>query len=245
MLPIDFWIEVRKELEKIKNVFMLAEWDTPEHHNAFEMTYDWNLYEIMNDIAIDEKNVTDIKSLLNDEKDYPENAFRMRFTSNHDENTWNGTVFERLGNGAETFAVLTFLIPGMPLIYNGQEAGLNKRLSFFEKDEIEWKESNFTKIYSQLIKLKASNKALLNGNRGGNLILLNSTDDKNIFAFTREHVGDKILAIFNFSDKEINFEVQGESLTGTFRNYFTGEIESFTEKEAFDLKPWQYKVLVK
>ena len=49
--------------------------------------------------------------------------FRMRFTTNHDENSWNGTEFERLGDAASTFAALTFLIPGMPLIYSGQETG--------------------------------------------------------------------------------------------------------------------------
>jgi len=40
MMPVEFWIEARKELDKIKSLFMLAEWDTPEMHKAFDMTYD-------------------------------------------------------------------------------------------------------------------------------------------------------------------------------------------------------------
>ena len=136
MMPVEFWIEARKELDKIKPLFMLAEWDTPEMHLAFDMTYDWTLHKIMNGIAEGEKSARDLIDHMNiDNKKYPKNAFRMQFTSNHDENTWNGTVFERLGNAAESFAVFSFLIPDMPLIYSGQEAGLNKRLEFFDKGQ--------------------------------------------------------------------------------------------------------------
>ena len=98
MIPIEFWIEARTELEKIKNVFMLAEWDTPELHKAFDMTYDWNFHNIINEIAKKEKTVVDLfQHLEKNKKEYPANAFRMQFTSNHDENSWNGTVIERLG----------------------------------------------------------------------------------------------------------------------------------------------------
>ena len=143
MVPIEFWIEARSELQKIKSVFMLAEWDTPEVHLAFDMTYDWNIHKIMNAIAKKEKTVVDlIQQLEKNEKDFSENAFRMQFTSNHDENSWNGTVFERLGESFETFAVLTCVIPDMPLVYTGQEAGNAKRLSFFDKDTVNGRNMN-------------------------------------------------------------------------------------------------------
>ncbi|MCU0332981.1 MAG: alpha-amylase family glycosyl hydrolase [Ignavibacteriaceae bacterium] len=153
MVPIEFWIEARTELEKIKNVFMLAEWDTPEVHLAFDMTYDWDLHHILNGIVKEEKTAADLIVHLNkNEEEFPANAFRMQFTSNHDENSWNGTEFERLGDGVEAFAVLTCLIPDMPLVYSGQEAGFNKRLSFFEKDLVEWKEYKLFDIYSKLLR---------------------------------------------------------------------------------------------
>ena len=246
MIPIEFWIEARKELEKIKPVFMLAEWDTPEMHKAFDMTYDWGTYKLMNAIAKGEKNAEDMyKNLIEDKNSYPKNAFRMQFTSNHDENTWNGTVFERLGSAAETFAVFSFLIPDMPLIYTGQESGLKKRLAFFDKDEVEWREFKFQKLYSQLIKLKKNNAALLSGERGGKINWLNNTDKKNILAFTRTKNKDKILAIFNLSDDAAEFELDGESMSGTYKSYFTGKVETFSNKEKFDLKPWEFKVFVK
>ncbi len=246
MMPIEFWVKARKELDNIKPMFMLAEWDTPEMHNAFDMTYDWTLHKIMNGIAEGEKSVTDLIDHINiDNKKYPIDAFRMQFTSNHDENTWNGTVFERLGNGAEAFLVFNFFIPDMPLIYSGQEAGLNKRLEFFDKNTIDWKEHKFQKLYSQLIKLKSNNEALLNGESGGKIVWVNSTDKKNILSFTRAKNKDKIFAIFNFSEKKIEFDLDSKTIGGAYKNYFTGKIETFSNNEKFNLEPWKFKIFVK
>lgn len=246
MVPIEFWIEARTELEKIKNVFMLAEWDTPEIHLAFDMSYDWDLHKTLNKIATGEKTVQDLINLLEkDEQLYPVKAFRMQFTSNHDENSWNGTVFERLGDGAEACAVLTCLIPDMPLIYTGQEAGNTKRLSFFEKDPVEWKSYKLFNIYSKLFQLKKTNKALYNGDRGGQIIFITSSNKENIFAFSRSSGANKILAVFNLSKNTIEFDLTGETLKGSYKNLFSGKLESFASKESFKLKPWEYKVYLK
>ncbi len=246
MVPIEFWIEARTELEKIKKVFMLAEWDTPEVHLAFDMTYDWNLHHILNGIAKEEKTVVDlIQQLEKNEKEFSENAFRMQFTSNHDENSWNGTEFERLGDGVESFAILTCVIPDMPLVYTGQEAGNKKRLSFFGKDTVDWKYYELFDIYSKLFQLKKNNKALRNGNLGGEMIFIQSTNKEDIFAFTRSSEDDKILAIFNLSDEPLEFDIMGETLQGSYKNFFTGKLESFVSKESFNLNPWQYRIYIK
>jgi len=246
MIPIEFWLEARKELEKVKNVFMLAEWETPEMHFVFDMTYDWTAHKLMNNIYKGEKNVHDFVNHFADNKNnYFSNAFRMQFTSNHDENSWNGTEFERLGKAAETFAVLSFLVPGMPLIYSGQEAGLNKRLLFFEKDEIEWHDHPSTELYTKLIALKKNNRALFNGNKGSELLELISSDSVHTFAFTREVDEDKILSVFNLSGKKSGFSLNGKNLIGTYKNYFTGNIETFEETENFELEPWEYRVYIK
>jgi len=246
MVPIEFWIEARTELEKIKKVFMLAEWDTPEVHLAFDMTYDWNIHHILNGIAKEEKTVIDLtEHLKKNEKDYPVNAFRMQFTSNHDENSWNGTEFERLGDGVETFAVLTCVIPDMPLVYTGQEVGNTKRLSFFGKDTVEWKDYELFDIYSKLFQLKKNNKSLCNGDRGGEMIFIQSTKEEDIFAFTRSSESDKILAIFNLSDEPLEFDIMGETLQGSYKNFFTGKLESFVSKVSFKLNPWEYRIYIK
>lgn len=246
MVPTEFWIDARTELEKIKNVFMLAEWDTPEMHRAFDMTYDWDLHHIMNGIVKEEKTAADlIKHLNKNENDFPANAFRMQFTSNHDENSWNGTEYERLGDGVEAFAVLTCLIPDMPLVYTGQEAGNDKRLSFFEKDVVEWKDDKLFDLYSKLFQLKKNNKALHNGERGGDMIYPASTDKKNVFAFSRSSGKDKVIGVFNLSANAVEFELEDDTLPGSYKNYFTGKLESFNSTETFKLNPWEYRVFTK
>jgi glycosidase len=246
MVPTQFWIDARTELEKIKNVFMLAEWDTPELHLAFDMTYDWNLHHILNGIAKEEKTISDLIEHLNkNKKDFPTNAFRMQFTSNHDENSWNGTEYERLGDGVETFAVLTCLIPDMPLVYTGQEAGNTKRLSFFEKDLVEWKDNKLFDIYSKLFELKKNNAALQNGERGGEMIYLKSSDENNVFAFSRSSDKDKVVAVFNLSSKPASVVVSGETLQGSYKNFISGKLESISTNESFTLNPWEYRIYIK
>ena len=247
MMPTEFWNQARVELDAIKPVFMLAEWETPElHEKAFDMTYSWSDYDIFNQIVKKEKNVEYLIEFYEKEKiKYPKNAFRMRFTSNHDKNAWEGTEFERLGDAAEPFAVLTHLIPGMPLIYNGQESGLNKRLEFFEKDPIEWKEHKFVDLYKKLFHLKMNNTLLQNGERGAEIKKVNSSDNKSIFAFTRSNDNATIFAIFNLSDETKTFTLYSENLTGEYKDFFSGENEQLTQNPEFSLKPWYYKIFVK
>ncbi len=139
---------------------------------GWDMTYVWALQGfdsgIMRQIYEGSKNANDMAVYLSNEiSRYPASAYRMYFTSNHDENSWHGTVFEQLGESAETFAVLTHTLNGMPQIYSGQEAGLNKRLAFFDEDLIQWTSHPFGDLYTTLLKLKKENKALWNGEAGG------------------------------------------------------------------------------
>ncbi len=247
MVPTDFWNYARQQLDEVKPVFMLAEAEDPGLQiKAFDMTYSWELYQIQDGIAQGKKNVQDIINYFNKENnEYPESAFRMRFTSNHDENSWNGTVKERLGNAAPEFAAFTVVIPGMPLLYSGQEAGLNKRLEFFKKDVIEWKDSPYRELYTKLFNLKMNNEALLNGEKGGKVNLVSPKESKNIYAFTRESGGDKILAVFNFSKSESDVNLKGETLHGSYSNLITGEKAKFSDEANMKLKPWGFNIFVK
>ena len=199
MVPLEFWKWVRPQLDEAKPMFMLAEANEPELHQAFDMTYNWQLKDLFVDCAKGSKNAEDFFKYYDiEKKKYTADAIRMVFTSNHDENSWNGTDKERFGNAAEMFAVITGTVPGMPLVYNGQEVGLDKRLLFFEKDLIDWKENKMSSIYTKLFQLKKENKALWNGTAGGDFqrIVIN---DQNIFSFTREKGENKIVVFFNLS----------------------------------------------
>jgi cyclomaltodextrinase / maltogenic alpha-amylase / neopullulanase len=246
MVPVEFWDAARASLDSIKNVFMLAEAEDPKlQANAFDMTYSWELLHLMNNVAKGKKNANDIREYFKKENSiYPENDFKMRFTTNHDENSWNGTVFERLDGAAEMFGVFTVGIKGMPLLYNGQEAGLNKRLKFFEKDTIDWKKSKFRKLYTTLFNEKMKNKALWNGDEGGEMINIPSDSDSSVFAFVREKDGDKIFAVFNLSNKELKVKLNSDEMAGNYVNLFTSKKVKLSSIAGSDLKPWGYRFFV-
>jgi glycosidase len=247
MVPTDFWNRARAELDQIKPVFMLAEAEVPEHHEyAFDMSYGWEFHHIMNNIAKGTMNADNIKEYLTKEAGrFPANAYRMQFITNHDENSWNGTVFERLGDAVETMAVLSYTIPGMPLIYSGQEAGLDKRLLFFEKDEIDWTNIRFQEFYTKLNKIKKDNPALWNGMHGGKIEIIDNTDSENIFSFIRELEGNKLLVLMNLSADEQQFILEGTDLAGDYMNAMTGDSIMLEDNQEVDFAAWEYLVLVK
>lgn len=246
MVPTEFWNYAVPKIEETKQVFMLAEENKPELHSAFNMTYAWDFHHLMNDIAKGKKNAADvIKYFKNDNEKYPSNAYRMIFTSNHDENSWNGTVFERMNDAAETMLVLSTVVEGMPLVYSGQEAGMDKRLDFFEKDVINWKEHKFSNLYKSLFKLKNDNKALWNGNFGSKMQFIENSDSENVLTFIREKEQDKLFAIFNLSDKSTKINLNDEKIMGSYINLFTKQLSDISKEMSFELNPWEYIILYK
>ncbi len=244
MVPTDFWNDTRKELDKTKKVFMLAEAHEFElHEKAFDMTYGWQYKDLFNEIAQGKKSVKDLDAYLNgEEKHYHPDAYRMLHITNHDLNSWEGTEFVRLGDAVETFLVLSNIMKGMPLMYSGQEAGNNKALNFFERDPIEWKAHPFKQLYTKLFQLKKTNKALWNGLAGGEMQRIHTGADEHVFAFTREKDGNKIVAIFNLSNKAQTADIQSALAKGKLRDINSGAKAPQGANVKFNLKPWEYKV---
>lgn len=248
MVPMDFWDAARKELDQIKPVFMLAEAEGPEFHKAaFDMTYGWDMHHALNQVAQGKHTAAWLDSLLEKEKSvYPNTAYRMQFTSNHDENSWNGTVYERLQDAAEVFAVYCATIPGMPLLYSGQEAGLDKRLKFFDKDVIEWREHKFRQIYTTLIKEKRENRLFWNGGFGAPIQKIANSAQKTIFSFIRKNDQNQALVLLNLSGQAQQFNLlKSDACSGEYKDLFSGAAVSVRPDQAFDLAAWDYLVLVK
>lgn len=249
-VPIDFWTTAITELKNDKpGIFMLAEDDGTQYKAAgFDMTYAWGLHGFGNGIldnivAGTSYNANVLNTYTTQESiNYPPPYYRMYFTSNHDENSSYGTVYEQFGDAAQEFAVLTTTYRSMPLIYSGQEAGLNHRLQFFEKDEIIWKPDTLAFVYSTLLHLKKENKALWNGSAGGQLQRVTTTDNPSIFAFIREKDKDKVFEIFNLTDEEKTFTLQGTLYIGKYRDVFINDSVSFEENTEMTLPNWGYKV---
>lgn len=246
MVPTDFWDNARVELDSIKPVFMLAEdEDNPDLlRKAFDMNYGWKLHHIMNDIAQGKKHANDIWDYFvwNDSV-YPSSAYRMYFTSNHDENSWNGTVEERMGDAGEVMAVLSYTVPGMGLIYSGQEAGNDKRLRFFEKDTINWKQLPYAKFYTTLNDLKSNNKALWNGDFGGKMTRLGDGSNQFVYTFYREKDDNKVVVLLNLSDKPQKLTINDVNIHGKYKDVFNGKEIKVDGNTFIDLEPWKYVVL--
>jgi glycosidase len=248
MVPTDFWNRARKELDMIKPVFMLAEADKVDLQEfAFDADYGWEFHHIMNEVAKGKKTVIDIDEYYQRElAKYPKNTIRMHFTSNHDENSWAATEFTRLGGGVKTFAALSFVIPGMPLLYNGQEVAFNRMLKFFDKDIIDWRTNEeYTQFYKTLIALKANNSVLLAADKGADMFRVKTSNDVNVFAFTRENDADKIFAIFNLSNLNQVVDLYDDAFIGEYKELFSNETIEFTAGANIKLKPWEFFIYVK
>jgi len=247
MIPVHFWNEAVPKIKAVKPVFMLAEWETPEMHDtAFDMTYSWDIYHLMNEISGGKKTANFLDSLLKKEASrYPADAYRMRFTTNHDENSWNGTEYTRLGDAAKTFAVLCFTIPGMPLIYSGQESAFNRSLKFFDKDLIDWDNYSLAGFYTGLDKLKKDNPALANGSDGGELIKVASDQDKYVYSFLRKKDNNTVFVITNLSPTEQKTTLKGNIYAGDYKSLFEDKDIHIDGSLAVTLKPWEYRVYCK
>jgi glycosidase len=247
MVPTPFWERARRELDNIKPVFMLAE-DERQHdlvHKAFDANYGWEQHHIMNQIAKGEQNVDHLwKYFEKVDTIFPASAYRMYFTSNHDENSWNGTVFERLGEGARAFAVLTYTIPGFPLIYNGQEAGLSHRLEFFEKDEIDWSDpQGFGPFYARLNQIKKENKLLWNADNGGAFKKIAIDKAQEVVAFSRANGHEAIVVLINLSDEPQLVNILDDGMSGDYICLLSDENVSLVKGQSLEMAAWSYLVL--
>lgn len=245
MVPTDFWNDTRAALDSIKPVFMLAEAEQPDHlEKAFDMCYGWEFHHIINSIAKGEMGLNDIDAYMA-KKDsvFPPNGYHMMFTTNHDENSWNGTVFERFGDDHKLYAVLTFTIDGMPLIYSGQEAGLDHRLAFFDKDTIDWTGYEYQDFYTRLLKLNQENPALWNGLEGGKYKRL-TTEDPDLFIFSRSNGNHEVITMLNFSN-ERKQAIFAEGFSGELESIFNEQLLTVFTKEDIYLEPKGFQVFVR
>ena len=242
-VPADFWKECITELKKIKNVFMLAEGEKPWLHNAgFDETYTWSMMHFMQQLYKGERNVKQFDSLINAGIDsFPSNAYRMYFTANHDENSWNGTEFEKYGDAFKTFAVFSqTMYQSVPLIYNGQEDMNTKRLKFFVKDTIPWTDSfKLAAFYKTLLTLRKSNIALA---ADASFKKLKNSADNAVYCFAREKDGHKVVVILNLSKQPQQFSISDTSIDGEPMNIFMRVTEKVNSSHQFSIEPWGYIV---
>ena len=243
-VPTDFWNTVRRELDAIKPVFMLAEWESRDlHARAFDMTYAWGWFDSVSRLCRGEVDLGALFVYYSwNEKAYPRDAMRMTFVTNHDKNAWDGTEYELFGAGVNAAIVLSTMGEGMPLIYNGQEAGNPRRLAFFDRDPIEWGEHPNGALYRNLLRLRKRNTALHNGAWGARMIHVPNDHAERVLSFVRENNTDKVFVVINFSNERRSVTHKETLFVGSYRDYLGGSDVDLQPDSVIDLPAWGYKV---
>ena len=247
-VPTDFWKEANTRLQAIKPLFMLAEDQSSMSllDDAFIANYNWELKDLVKAIADGSKDRTVFDAVsANQVFNYPTRSFAMNFITNHDENSWNGTEFERLGPAVSAMAALTFTYPGMPLIYSGQEVGNTKRLAFFDKDLIPGLNvaNSTTAFYTKLISLKNKNAALWN-NSAAKLVPIPGNNNS-VIAYSRVAGSSKVLTVINASNTTQKVTLDLTKLNTSYYLFSTGKLATLKNTLTLTLKPWQYEIYSK
>lgn len=214
--------------------------------NAFDASYTWEMHHILCDVAQGRRRVWDLRNYIYaDRGRYPQSAMRLMFTSNHDENSWNGSEFARFGAAAEIMAALTFVLPqSLPLIYTGQEYGYDHSFAFFDKDPMPLQQDNrFTSLYRRLCALKHSNSALRSADAGGSFTEINNNAPDCMMTFVRETADNRVVALMNLSPYNVLSDYRTGIYAGEYRDAMTGERYVLNEHVWGDTPAWSYRIL--
>jgi glycosidase len=248
-VPYDFWAQARQELLAARpDLFLLAEAEDPNLHQWFHASYAWAQHHLMNEIAQGKKPTSELdRYFAREDSLYGRGGFRMSFTSNHDENSWQGTEFERMGaNHLPSFVLSATMQNSFPLLYTGQEVSMNKRLRFFEKDTVDWSGPSLAGFYAAMFDLKEHQPALWNGPWGGAQTRLDTeAAGGRVYAFTRTRGTNTVLVAVNFGDQAVSAPYQGLAQPGAYTDWFSRSPVSLAAAGRLEIPAHGYRVLVR
>lgn len=236
MVIREFWERAIPALRAEKDIFMLAEAEEKWMHDVgFDATYAWPLGHTVLAVAEGKKKPEAIRAQVLEDETIVGTGHRMHFTTNHDWNTWEGVAIDRLGGAHDAAVVLSFTLPGMPLIYSGQESGLDQAIEFFEKDPITWREHEHGELFLTLAHLKRAEPALHHGPEGGSMHMID-VGDEHVIAFERVKGESRVTVLANMSANPVSVHVE------------TGDAVLIDEhgdrvSAPRSLGPWQWAVL--
>ena len=203
-VPVDFWERARAEIEKIKpDIVMLAEASKPDLLvKAFDLDYAWPLHTTLSAALTGSSPATAIRLVWEQERaKFPRGATHMLFSDNHDESRAIARFGER---GAIAASGLVFTLDGVPLLYNGMEAGDTTESgapALFERLPIFWgiveRRGQFPVFYKQIISLRRDHSAL----RRGETEWIRSSDEQRLVSFLRRDGSEELLTTINMSNR--------------------------------------------
>lgn len=242
-VPTDFWNDLRPRLDAIKPVFLLAEWQERElHYRAFDASYAWSWWDSMRNIGQGRADVGALHGYYSDAaRPWPHAAMRMLFTENHDKNAWEDTAYEAFGPLLPAALALQFTSTGIPLVHNGQEACNTRRLKFFERDPIAWRECADGALIRELIAFRKANPALANGHWGARMTKVDNSAETQVLSFVRRQDGNRVFAVFNLSPKPVRVTFPTALQAGRYRE-FRGSDVTIAAGETMALAPGQFRL---
>lgn len=240
LVPLEFWHKARRACEEIKPLLWLGECDDAAYSEVFDTTYAWKWMHDSKDFV---EGTIAKEHFIQTVKDYQQllpAAFKSYFTSNHDENSWNGTEYEKYGITALAMGAYALLLTGIPIIYSGQELPNKRRLKFFDKDEILWEENELPKLHHYYKNLLSIRKNIYFDEDA--LVQILPFDKKGIYINRRKN-NSNLIALFNFSDTEqAEIIIKDTNLPGRYVNINSGIGYTFKNEETFILQPGDYLV---
>ncbi len=249
-VKLEFWKKARNQLDVVKPLFWLGEFDElvhPEYCEAFDASYTWTWMHATEDFYKKDLPLDSLLTVLKKYDDLGDSCMRAWFTCNHDENSWNGTEYEKYGDMAKALAVFSATWNGIPLLYSGQEIPNFKRLKFFDRDTIAWAsaEPTLASFYKALLELHTKNPALRSGDPLVQTYRIKTSEPAHVLAYLRKKGANEVLVVLNLSGNNLGIEIIEERLRGIFRNVFSGAEYDLNMSMSFEMGSWEYRVYEK
>jgi len=197
LVPSDFWDEAIASVRDVNpEVMMLAEGEESELYDVgFDLTYSWTTYRELIDIFQEDEPAADLQGLTEDEDD----MLKLRFITNHDETAYDApppTLFNSI-EGSKAAAAALMSLPGVPLLYNGQEVGVDENLDFFEDNTIDWDANpELREWYTNYLNVRQSSEALVHGTTTWLV-----PGEENALVYSRETPDETVIVMVNVRDE--------------------------------------------
>jgi glycosidase len=248
-VEVDFWQEARPKVDSVKHLFWLGEFDELENADygkVFDASYSWSWMHKTKDFYQQHLPLAELDSLLNRYSQLGDNSMRAWFTSNHDENSWNGTEYEKYGDMATALAVFSVTWNGVPLLYSGQELPNHKRLQFFEKDPIDWNgKYERAGFYKTLLQLHSTHPALRGGDATVTTYRLHTSAPDQVMAYLRRNGDQEVLVLLNLSARPVDMTLADDQVKGNYTDVFSGQSASLQNGSKVMLGAWGWQVFKK
>ena len=193
-----FWKEARERLKSEDSDFLLLDETVPRdadfRENEFDFHYDTDLYYTLREIGNNEAPATAIFDALaaSQRHGYPDDAIHMRYVENHDEDRYATECEEGTLRPA---AAATFTLPGVPMIYYGQERGVPE-----DRGTMRWHDGDaeLTTFHRRLVELRNELPALRSPTVDPITYETSETDGDRVVAYERTGGDTRLAVVLNF-----------------------------------------------